>query len=133
MSTRQGRRPQVKPSVVLLVIGGGLAVMTVVLGLIAWAAPTEDSSRIQRQVFYNIPSVGKGLFYSILPLFFVAAGWFFYLRVQNWERGQPDRRSTTPKNLKRRLADLPRRCLHADAAAGPGRGDHALASSTSRS
>src|ERR1700730_17311900 len=106
MSTRPGRRPQVKPSVVPLVIGGGLAVVTILLGVVAWAAPTEDSSRIQRQVFYNIPSAGKGLFYAILPLFFLSAGWFFYQRVQNWERGQPDRRTTTGKNLKRRLADF---------------------------
>src|SRR5260221_10750518 len=111
MSTRQGRRPQVKPSVVPLVIGGGLAVMTVVLGLIAWAAPTEDSSGVQRQVFYNIPSAGKGLFYAILPLFFLAAGWFFYQRVQNWQRGQPDRRTTTAKNVKPRLADF-RACVY---------------------
>jgi Fe-S oxidoreductase/nitrate reductase gamma subunit len=106
MSTRPGRRPQVKPSVVPLVIGGGLAVMTAVLGIIAWAAPTEDSSGVQRRVFYNIPSAAKGLFYAILPLVFLGVGWFFYQRVQNWERGQPDRRATTQRNVRRRLADL---------------------------
>jgi Fe-S oxidoreductase/nitrate reductase gamma subunit len=106
MATRQGRRPPLKPSVVPLIIGGGLAVVTVGLGIVATAAPTEDHSNVQRIVFFNIPSAGKALFYGVLPLFFLASGWFFYQRVQNWERGQPDRRATTTKNLKRRLADL---------------------------
>jgi Fe-S oxidoreductase/nitrate reductase gamma subunit len=106
MATRQGRRPPFKASIVPLAIGVGLAVLTAVLGIVASAVPTEDQSHIQRTVFFNIPSAGKALFYTLLPLFFVASGWFFYQRVQNWERGQPDRRATTLKNVKRRLADL---------------------------
>jgi Fe-S oxidoreductase/nitrate reductase gamma subunit len=106
MATRQGRRSLVKPSVVPLVVGGGLAVTTVVSGILGTWAPTEDRSKVQRIGFFNIPGVGKALFYGVLPLFFVAAGWFFAQRVQNWERGQPDRRLTTPRNLKRRLGDL---------------------------
>ena len=43
-------------------------------------------------------------------------------RVQNWERGGPDRRRTTPKNAKRRLADFRAgvymRTLLRDSAAG---------------
>src|SRR5260370_32006460 len=81
--------------------------MTGVLGLIAVAAPQEDHSSIQRVVFYDIPSAGKGLFYAVLPVFFIGAGWLFYQRVQNWERGQPDNRSTTAKNVKRTMGHLP--------------------------
>ncbi|HLY81809.1 MAG TPA: heterodisulfide reductase-related iron-sulfur binding cluster [Acidimicrobiales bacterium] len=106
MATRQGPRPPFKPSMVPLAIGIGLAVVTAALGIVASAAPTEDHSSIQRIVFLNIPSAGKALLYTLLPLFFVAAGWFFTQRVQNWERGQPDRRATTTANIKRRLADL---------------------------
>jgi Fe-S oxidoreductase/nitrate reductase gamma subunit len=106
MATRPRRRPILKPSVFALLIGIGLAAMTGVLGLIAVAAPQEDHSSIQRVVFYDIPSAGKGLFYAVLPVFFIGAGWLFYQRVQNWERGQPDNRSTTAKNVKRRMADL---------------------------
>jgi Fe-S oxidoreductase/nitrate reductase gamma subunit len=92
--------------VVPLVIGVGLAVMTAGLGILAVLAPTEDHSTVRRVEFFNVPSAAKGLFYMVLPLFFVAAGWFFALRVQNWERGQPDRRRTTAGNLRRRLEDL---------------------------
>ena len=106
MATRPRRRPVLKPSVFALLIGIGLAAMTAVLGLIAVAAPQEDHSSIQRVVFYDIPSAGKGLFYAVLPVFFIAAGWLFYQRVQNWERGQPDNRATTVKNVRRRMADL---------------------------
>jgi Fe-S oxidoreductase/nitrate reductase gamma subunit len=106
MATSQRRRKQLRPSTAALLIGIGLAVLTAGLGIIATAAPTEDRSRVQRVAFFNIPSAGKAVFYSVLPLLFVAAGWFFAQRVQNWERGQPDRRPTTTKNLKRRLADL---------------------------
>ncbi len=30
----------------------------------------------------------------------------FAQRTKNWERGGPDDRSTTPKNVKRRMADF---------------------------
>ena len=30
----------------------------------------------------------------------------FANRVKNWERGGPDNRATTPKNVKRRMADF---------------------------
>ena len=106
MVTREGRRPLLKPSWVPLVIGAGLAATTVASGVLGTWVPTEDHSRVQRITFFNIPGVGKALFYTILPLFFLASGWFFAQRVQNWERGQPDRRKTTAGNIKRRLADL---------------------------
>src|SRR5260370_14907590 len=96
-----------KPAVVALLIGLGLAVLTAGLGLLAVSAPQEDHSSIQRVVFYDIPSAGKGLFYAVLPVFLIGAGWLFYQRVQNWEPGQPDNRSTTAKNVKRRMAGLP--------------------------
>ena len=40
---------------------------------IATAAPTEDSSRVQRVVFLNIPSAGKALFYRQLETGIAAA------------------------------------------------------------
>ncbi|MHB1929296.1 MAG: (Fe-S)-binding protein, partial [Acidimicrobiales bacterium] len=52
----------------------------------------------------------------------VAAGWLLASRVQNWERGQPDRRVTTAANRKRRVAALRRglsmQTLWQDPAAG---------------
>ena len=39
-------------------------------------------------------------------MLFVTAGWFFFLRVQNWERGQPDRRATTAGTSSAAWRDL---------------------------
>ena len=59
-------------------------------------------------------------------MLFVCA-WLVSLRVRNYQRGKPDDRRTTKRNLHRRLARLPRRRLDADAAARPRRRRHALA------
>nr|MBA2607829.1 4Fe-4S dicluster domain-containing protein [Actinomycetota bacterium] len=44
-----------------------------------------------------------GIFYTLLTITFLAVGYLFSLRAQNWERGQPDNRRTTKKNFKHRL------------------------------
>ncbi|HEX3426412.1 MAG TPA: heterodisulfide reductase-related iron-sulfur binding cluster [Acidimicrobiales bacterium] len=100
------RRPPLKASTLALGIGVGLAVLTGALGIFASATGWEDHSKVQRLVFYDVPGALQAAFYTILPVLFVVAGWLFYLRVQNWERGQPDRRKTTGRNLQRRLHDL---------------------------
>src|SRR5207248_8597012 len=56
--------------------------------------------------FLNVPSAVRGVFYVTLTAVFIAVAWLFSLRVQNWERGQPDRRATTTKNVKKRLGDF---------------------------
>jgi Fe-S oxidoreductase/nitrate reductase gamma subunit len=106
MATRQARRLPVKPSAVALIIGIGLAALTAGLGIFATATGWEDHSPIQRAVFLDIPTAMQAIFYTVLPVLFIAAGWFFFLRVQNWQRGQPDRRAITRKTLPRRLHDL---------------------------
>jgi Fe-S oxidoreductase/nitrate reductase gamma subunit len=100
------RRPRIKPSTFGLMIAVGLAAVTVVLAIGASVTSWQDDSPIQRVVFYNIPTALQALFYSVLPLLFIMAGWLFHQRIQNWERGQPDRRATTGRNIKRRLRDL---------------------------
>ena len=107
MATRQGRRPPLKPSVVPLVIGIGLAVVTAGLGDHRHgSADRGPLTRAPADRLLQHPECRQGALLRLLPLFFLAAGWFFSQRVQNWERGQPDRRATTTKNVKRRLADL---------------------------
>ncbi|MDQ1415161.1 MAG: hypothetical protein QOF81_774 [Acidimicrobiaceae bacterium] len=100
------RRPRIKPSTFGLMIAVGLAAVTVVLAIGASVTSWQDHSPVQRVVFYNIPTALQALFYSVLPLLFIMAGWLFHQRIQNWERGQPDRRATTGRNIKRRLRDL---------------------------
>jgi Fe-S oxidoreductase/nitrate reductase gamma subunit len=61
-------------------------------------------------------------FYTVIPVLLVWGSFAFADRVKNWERGAPDRRRTTPKNVKRRLADFRAgvymRTLLRDSAAG---------------
>jgi Fe-S oxidoreductase/nitrate reductase gamma subunit len=100
------RRSPIKPSVLGLGIGVGLAALTVTLAVFASTTRWEDHSPVQRTVFYDIPTAMQAAFYTVLPLLFVVAGWLFYVRIQNWGRGQPDRRVTTRRNVKARLGDL---------------------------
>jgi Fe-S oxidoreductase len=101
-----GRGRRLKASTVALLIGVGVAAFTVFSGVLAAVAPEHDPSTVQREVFHNIPSPLRALFYTILPVLFVAEAWLFAQRVKNWERGQPDDRRTTKKNAGRRLADF---------------------------
>src|SRR5215469_6124731 len=96
----------VKPSWLALAIGAGLAAMTAALGIVASTLHWEDHSPVQRVVFFDIPTAVQAVFYSVLPILFLAAGWLFAQRIRNWERGQPDRRATTQRNVRRRLHDL---------------------------
>ncbi|MGH9125467.1 MAG: iron-sulfur protein, partial [Acidimicrobiales bacterium] len=99
-------RVAVKPSLLALGVGVALAVLTASLGIWASATRWEDHSKVQRVVFYDIPTALQAAFYIVLPVLFVVAGWLFAVRVQNWQRGQPDRRATTRDNLKHRLHDI---------------------------
>src|SRR4051794_15587815 len=99
-------RPKLKPSQLTVLIGLGVAAITAGSGIVAAIAQEHDESSVSRAVFANIPSALRGVFYTVLTVMFVAVAWLFAQRVQNWERGQPDDRRTTPKNIKRRLADF---------------------------
>src|SRR5206468_2639471 len=66
----------------------------------------QDHHAVSREVFFNVPGPLEAVFYGVLPMLFLAAAWLFSRRVRNWERGQPDNRRTTTRNLKRRVADF---------------------------
>lgn len=104
-------RLRLRPSQVALLIGVGLALVTAASGIAAVVADEHDDSAIQRVVFGNIPSPVRAVFYTVLPLLFVASAYLFSRRVQNWERGAPDDRRTTPKNVRRRTRDFRRGVL----------------------
>jgi Fe-S oxidoreductase/nitrate reductase gamma subunit len=78
------------------VVGGGLPLIT------EW----HDDSPIRRAVWFNVPSGVKLAFYLVIPAVILYGAYMFSLRVQNWERGAPDDRRTTPKNAKRRFGDF---------------------------
>jgi Fe-S oxidoreductase/nitrate reductase gamma subunit len=91
---------------VVLGIGIFIAAFTVVSGVLPLITEWHEDSPVHREVFGGIPGPLKLAFYTIVPVLLVWGAWQFSLRVQNWERGGPDRRRTTPKNVKRRLADF---------------------------
>jgi len=101
-----GRR--LRASHVALAVGGALAAITALSGIVAAIAQEHDDSPVSREVFANIPSAYRAVFYTVLTCLFLGAGYLFAQRVQNWERGQPDRRRTTPTNAKRRFRDYRR-------------------------
>jgi len=106
MASRPTPKRTLKPSWIPIILGLGVATITVISGILGAVAPEEDSSKIQREVFFNIPSAMRALFYAGLPVVFVAIAWLFAQRMQNWERGQPDDRRLSGKNAKRRFGDF---------------------------
>ena len=101
-----GPRWRVAPNVVVVVIGILVALVTIASGVAATVLQWHDNSPVQREVFVNIPSAWRLVFYTVLPIALVYGAVQFSLRVRNWERGGPDDRSTTRKNVKRRLEDF---------------------------
>jgi Fe-S oxidoreductase/nitrate reductase gamma subunit len=97
---------RIKPHQLAVGIGVLVALITVGSGVLATVLQFHDDSSVQREVFVNIPSAWKLVFYTVLPIAFVYGAVVFSQRVRNWERGQPDDRRTTPRNVKRRLRDF---------------------------
>ena len=94
------------PSQIAMAVGIVLAVVTAVSGVVGAIAQQHDESPIGRKVFGNIPSAVQAIFYTVLPILFLAGAWAFAQRVKNWERGAPDDRRTTKKNAKVRMGDF---------------------------
>jgi Fe-S oxidoreductase/nitrate reductase gamma subunit len=118
---RQPRRP-LKASQLVLVLTLLFAALVAASGIAGALEATHDTSPVSRETFWDIPHALRALFYTTLVVVVTASGWLLSVRVQNWERGLPDRRATTPANRARRLRDLRRglemRTLLRDPAAG---------------
>src|SRR5688572_1354862 len=99
-------RPRLKPSHVALALGVFWAVLTALSGIAATIFQFHNDSEVTRPILGNVPAAMKAAFYVLTPIAFLAVGWLFAQRMQNWERGQPDRRATTTKNIGKRLADF---------------------------
>jgi Fe-S oxidoreductase/nitrate reductase gamma subunit len=111
-----------KPHQLSIAIGIGVGAFTVVSGVVPQFTKWHDTSPIAREVFHGIPGPLQAAFYTVIPMLIVWGSLRFADRVRNWERGAPDRRRTTPKNVKHRLADyragVYMRTLLRDSAAG---------------
>jgi Fe-S oxidoreductase/nitrate reductase gamma subunit len=98
------RRSRLAPSQVALLVGTGFALVVIASGIASAVLGFDDASPVTRQVFGNVPTPLRVLFYTTLPVVVVVASYLFAQRAQNWERGQPERRATTTRNLRKRLA-----------------------------
>lgn len=111
-----------KPHQLVLGIGIFVALFTVLSGVIPLVTKWHNHKEITREVFGGIPGPIQLAFYTVIPAMIVWGAFAFADRVKNWERGGPDRRRTTPKNIKRRAADFRAgvymRTLLRDSAAG---------------
>jgi Fe-S oxidoreductase/nitrate reductase gamma subunit len=97
---------RIKPHQLVVGLGVAIALFTAASGIFATLAGFDEESPIHREVFGNIPGPLKVAFYTVIPVLLVYGAVLFSQRVKNWERGAPDRRPTTKKNLPQRLADF---------------------------
>jgi Fe-S oxidoreductase/nitrate reductase gamma subunit len=113
---------RLKPHQLVIGIGVFMGLFIMVSGLLPLLTGWKSDSPIHREVFGGIPGPMTVAFYTVIPVIIVWGALRFADRVKNWERGAPDRRRTTPKNVKRRLADFRAgvymRTLLRDSAAG---------------
>lgn len=102
-TTSAGR---IKPHHLVVGLGAGVAAFTAASGIVPLFTKWEDHKAVQREVFGGIPSPLKLAFYIVMPVVILWGSVMFSNRVKNWERGAPDRRATTPKNVKKRFEDF---------------------------
>ena len=100
------KRLPVKPHVAVIILGVAIALFTLGSGTIPIFTQWHDDSEIAREVFVNVPDVMIVAFYTVIPIMLVYGAVLFSQRVRNWERGNPDNRATTTKNVKRRMKDF---------------------------
>ena len=102
---QEGTR-RLRPNHAVIGLGVLVALFTAASGVASVVNEFHDDSPITREVFANVPGPLKLAFYSVIPLLIIYGAVLFSYRVQNWQRGAPDDRSTKPANVKRRLGDF---------------------------
>ena len=113
---------RIKPYQISIAFGVGIGVFTMISGIVPQITGWEEESLVHRKVFEGIPGALQIAFYTVIPMLLIWGSLRFADRIRNWERGAPDRRKTTRKNFKQRLADyragVYMRTLLRDSAAG---------------
>jgi Fe-S oxidoreductase/nitrate reductase gamma subunit len=122
MTTETAVKKRFKPYQLSIAFGVGIGTFTLISGIVPQLTGWKSTSLIHREVFGGIPTALVVAFYTVIPMMLIWGSLRFADRVRNWERGAPDKRKTTPKNVKRRLADyrsgVYMRTLLRDSAAG---------------
>jgi Fe-S oxidoreductase/nitrate reductase gamma subunit len=105
-TTQTDKSPRrLKPYQMSIALGVGIGLFTLVSGIIPQFTNWKNESPIHREVFGGIPGALKIAFYTVIPVMLIWGSLRFADRIRNWERGAPDNRKTTKRNVKRRLAD----------------------------
>ena len=101
-----------RPNQIPLVIGGAFATL-VAFSFIAeklWAEQWQEEwladHDIAREMFLNIPKAIIAVFYLATIVLILYGSFAFQNRMRNWERGAPEKRATTTKNVKKRAKRL---------------------------
>ncbi|MGA0835057.1 MAG: iron-sulfur protein, partial [Ilumatobacteraceae bacterium] len=105
MTTETAVKKRFKPYQLSIAFGVGIGTFTMISGIVPQLTGWKSTSLIHREVFAGIPTALVVAFYTVIPMMLIWGSLRFADRIRNWERGAPDRRKTTPKNVKRRLAD----------------------------
>jgi Fe-S oxidoreductase/nitrate reductase gamma subunit len=98
------RRP--KPHQVVLIVGGLVAAGTLASGIAPRITEWVEHSRKTREAFVDVPDPLYWGFYATAAVMLFVCAWLVSQRVKNYERGGPDDRRTTRRNLHRRLRDF---------------------------
>ncbi|MBA3288486.1 MAG: 4Fe-4S dicluster domain-containing protein [Acidimicrobiia bacterium] len=114
---------RVRPHHLAIAFGIGMAVFTVISGIVPQITDWHNDNEVHRAVFFNVPGPLQLAFYTVIPVLIVWGAFQFADRMKNWERGAPaPSRRTTAKNASRRLRDFRAgvymRTLLRDSAAG---------------
>src|SRR5262245_61287258 len=103
-ATQPDRAPmRLRPFHLVIALGVGMALFTVLSGIVPQITEWHDEHSPSRVVFGGIPGPLQVAFYTLVPITLLWGAWAFAQRVRNWERGGPDRRRTTLSNAPRRL------------------------------
>ena len=77
----------------ILVFLGVLVALGTLASWFAGEFPGHAESPVSREVFVNIPTAVKAMFYVAVAGFLFLTFYLFSLRAKNWQRGAPDRRT----------------------------------------
>ncbi len=101
-----------RPRHIAIGIGLAVAIGTIAsyIAEIGWAEGWQEDyvkkHPISREDFLNIPGAFRLAFYVIIVITVLYGAVMFSNRMRNWERGAPEKRATTTKNIKKRAESL---------------------------
>jgi Fe-S oxidoreductase len=102
----ENKTRRVRPYVAVIILGLAVSLFTVVSGIVPLLTHWHKQKPVSREVFGGIPGVFVLVFYMVIPAMLLYGAILFSYRVRNWERGGPDNRATTKKNVAKRLGDF---------------------------